>query len=160
MLVVTERGLILSAREKCLVAAVSQCLRGSRFAIVLGILIGAMPVSPVFADGVTIESEAPARSISITIENASTWSVLQALHDKFAIELDGPDAAVPPEPISMTLSGTLPSILERLLRNQNYMLVRSDQNVTGVAKILVLAASEKAPAKAPATDAPKPQEMP
>jgi hypothetical protein len=90
---------------------------------------------------VTIDGDHPAQSVNMNIDKASIGAVLQALHDKYGIEISGINEDIPSEPISVTLTGTLPSILERLLRNQNYMIVRSRKNITGVEKILITAAS-------------------
>jgi hypothetical protein len=105
--------------------------------------------SALYAEGVSIESEHPAQSININIDKVSIGAVLQALHDKYGIEVSGIDQDISNDPISVTLTGNLPSILERLLRNQNYMIVRSRKNITGVEKILISAASPADTSKSP-----------
>jgi hypothetical protein len=95
--------------------------------------------TPLRAEGVTINGEHPAQKIDMNIDNAPLGEVLKALHEKYGIEVAGVDDANADDPISMTISGNLPSILERLLRNRNYMLVRSHKNITGVEKILITA---------------------
>jgi hypothetical protein len=93
--------------------------------------------TPLRAEGVTINGEHPAQKIDMNIDSAPLSEVLKALHEKYGIEIAGDADA--DDPISMTISGNLPSILERLLRNRNYMLVRSHKNITGVEKILITA---------------------
>jgi hypothetical protein len=89
------------------------------------------------AEGVTIDGEHPAQKIDMKIDSVPLGEVLKALHEKYGIEIAGVDDADADDPISMTISGSLPTILERLLRNHNYMLVRSHGNITGVEKILI-----------------------
>jgi hypothetical protein len=121
--------------------------RASPTAAVLIYLLGC---STLYAQGVTIEGEHPAQSINISVDKVSIGAVLQALHDKYGIEVSGvDDTTVSNDPISVTLSGNLPSILERLLRNQNYLIVRSRKNVTGVEKILISAVTHDDASKNP-----------
>ncbi len=79
--------------------------------------------------------------------------------DKYGVALAGDGEAGTDSPITLTLEGNLPTILDRLLRNQNYMIVRSKTNVTGVEKILV-AAPDPPKAKAPAARPQEPTPMP
>jgi hypothetical protein len=102
------------------------------------------------ADGVNIESDNPATSIKVQVDKATIGDVLQALHEKYGVELAGNLDADSDAPMSTTFQGRLPDILERLLRNQNYMLVRSKKNPTGVEKILIAVPGSKAPKTAPA----------
>ncbi len=120
----------------------------------------ALPISAAFvcllgfsalhAEGVTIDGDHPAQSININIDKASIGAVLQALHDRYGIEVSGTDGDISNDPISVTFTGNLPSILERLLRNQNYMIVRSRKNITGVEKVLISAGSAPDASKGPA----------
>jgi hypothetical protein len=105
--------------------------------------------SVLHAEGVTIEGEHPAQSINVNVDKVSIGAVLQALHDKYGIEVSGINDEISNDPISVTLSGNLPAILERLLRNQNYMIVRSKKNITGVEKILISATNHDDAAKSP-----------
>lgn len=105
--------------------------------------------SVLHAEGVTIDGEHPAQSLNINIDKVSIGAVLQALHDKYGIEVSGIDDEISNDPISVTLSGNLPSILERLLRNQNYMIIRSRKNITGVEKILISAINHDNASKSP-----------
>lgn len=113
--------------------------------------------SPLLADGVTIAGASPAQSLDINVDKASISAVLQALHEKYGIEVIDNGAELSSEQISLTLTGSLPSILERLLRNQNYMIVRSQKNATGVERILISATSPPgAPKSVPAKEEPPP----
>lgn len=111
------------------------------------------------AEGVTIESDDPAQSIKLEVNNATIRDVLQALHDKYGVALTGDGEAGTDGLMTLTLEGSLPAILERLLRNQNYMIVRSTKNVTGVEEILIAVPSVpkgKTPASPPEEPTPMP----
>lgn len=110
------------------------------------------------AEGVTIESDNPRQSIRLKLDNATIRSVLQAVHDKYGIEVSAGDDPAFDDPVTATYEGNLPKILERMLRNQNYMLVRSAKNVTGVEKILITVVDRSKPMKP--TPAPEPTPMP
>jgi hypothetical protein len=112
------------------------------------------------AEGVTIESANPAQNIKIDVDKGTVRDVLQALHDKYGIELAGDGEAGSNDPMTVTLQGSLPGILERLLRNQNYMIVRSKKNVTGVEKILIAVPGVSKDAKTSSPSAPEPTPMP
>jgi hypothetical protein len=107
---------------------------------------------------VTIESANPAQSIKIDVDNGTIRDVLQALRDKYGVELAGDGEAGSNGPMTVTLQGSLPVILERLLRNQNYMIVRSKKNVTGVEKILIAVPGVSKDSKT--SPAPEPTPMP
>lgn len=129
-------------------------LRGLPMATAVTCLFGS---SALLADGVTIAGDRPAQSLDISIDKAPISAVLQALHEKYGIEVIDNSTDLASDQVSLTLSGSLPSILERLLRNQNYMIVRSQKNVTGVGRILISAASSPAaPKGAPAKEEPPP----
>lgn len=124
-------------------------------------LISLLGHSTLHAEGVNIAGDNPAQSINITVDKASIGAVLQALHDKYGIEVSGINDDISKDPVSVTLSGSLPTILERLLRNQNYLIVRSQKNITGVAKILISTASPSDSSKSPApNDAANKQQPP
>ena len=129
-------------------------LRGLPLAAAVTCLFGA---SALLADGVTIAGESPAQSLDISIDKAPISAVLQALHEKYGIEVINNSTDLASDQVSLTLNGSLPSILERLLRNQNYMIVRSQKNANGVERILISATSPPgAPKSVPAKEEPPP----
>jgi hypothetical protein len=110
--------------------------------------------APLHAEGVTVEGDHPAIKIDIKVDDEPIATVLETLHKKYGIEISGADKLEADDPISMTLSGNLPAILERLLRNQNYMIVRSWKNPTGVVKIMISRASHHDASEKPAPPPP------
>ena len=129
-----------------------------RHLVILFVLLSLAQPSNARAEGVTIESENPRQSITLKLENATIQNILQAVHDKYGIEISASDDPTFDDPITATFEGNLPKILERILRNQNYLLVRSAKNVTGVEKILITVVDRSKPMK-PATP-PEPTPMP
>jgi len=124
---------------------------------VLALLLGR---SDGHAEGVTIKSDDPAKSIEVSVDNATVRDVLAALRDKYGVELAGDGEAGASDPMTVTLQGNLPTILERLLRNQNYMIVRSKKNVTGVEKVLIAVPDSSKESKTSPAQPPEPTPMP
>jgi hypothetical protein len=124
---------------------------------VLALLLGR---SDGHAEGVTIKGDDPAKSIEVSVDNATVRDVLAALRDKYGVELAGDGEAGASDPMTVTLQGSLPTILERLLRNQNYMIVRSKKNVTGVEKVLIAVPDGSKESKTSPAQPPEPTPMP
>lgn len=124
---------------------------------VLALLLGH---SDGHAEGVTIKSDDPAKSIEVSVDNATVRDVLAALRDKYGVELAGDGEAGASDPMTVTLQGNLPTILERLLRNHNYMIVRSNKNVTGVEKVLIAVPDGSKESKTSPAQPPEPTPMP
>jgi hypothetical protein len=94
------------------------------------------------AANVAITDGDPRQTITVTIEGATVDLVLDSLHKKFGFELAGlPPNFAGGEAQTVTLSGNLHVILERLLRNWNHMIVRSPDNQSGIAKVMILNAT-------------------
>ena len=104
-------------------------------AIVLGSLL--VPIAAQAA-GVTISGDAPRNSISVSIEDAKVDAVLRDLQARYKFQVSGLEHAARGEAISVTMTGSLHAVLERLLRNRNHMIVRSPDNATGIAKVMIL----------------------
>jgi hypothetical protein len=124
---------------------------------VLALLLGR---SDGHAEGVTTKSDDPAKSIEVSVDNATVRDVLAAKRDKYGVELAGDGEAGASDPMTVTLQGNLPTILERLLRNQNYMIVRSKKNVTGVEKVLIAVPVGSKESKTSPAQPPEPTPMP
>ena len=113
----------------------------------------AMPTA-LYAASVTVSGNDPRKDITVTIEEATVDFVLEDLHKKYGFEVSGPKTDSEAELQTVTMSGSLQSILERLLRNWNHLIVRSPDNASGVAKVMILnsvyGATPPAPPAAPA----------
>lgn len=94
------------------------------------------------AAGVSVEEKSSPGTFKVTLNNASVADVLQTLHDKYGVEVQGLGDLTDTDPVSAEYSGRLPDILGRLLRNQNFSIVRSNSRPTGILKVFI--ASSKA----------------
>ena len=107
-----------------------------RFAVfVSGLLVSSQPVR---AAAITVEGDAPLKSITVTIEAATLSNVVRELSQKYSFEVQGLDDMNSTETLSATMSGSLRGILEGLLQNCNYMLIRSEDNKSGVEKLIIV----------------------
>jgi hypothetical protein len=114
-------------------------LRVGWAALALGCLLSQ---SAAQAANVTITEGDPRQNITVTIEDATVDFVLDNLHKRFGFELAGlPPNIAGGEAQTVTMSGNLHVILERLLRNWNHMIVRSPDNQSGIAKVMILNAT-------------------
>jgi hypothetical protein len=105
--------------------------------IVLGILFLA-PLGAHAASGITISGENARNRITITVEDAKVDRVLDALRKRFGFDLAGLPNTGSGEALTFTFSGSLHTILERLLRNRNHVIVRSADNASGISKVMIL----------------------
>ncbi len=87
---------------------------------------------------ITVTGDTPRQSITVAIEDATVDAVLKDLHKRYGFEVSGLDNAASGGALSITMTGNLQSVLERLLRNWNHMIVRSPDNASGIAKVMIL----------------------
>jgi hypothetical protein len=97
--------------------------------------------TPLRAESITIEGEDPRRGITVTIDNATVDLVIKDLQAKYGFEVGGLQNVNKGDPISTAISGDLRNVLERLLRNWNYLIVRSPKSDGGIAKVVIIDAS-------------------
>lgn len=106
---------------------------------VLGVCLGLLPMRMALAADVTIDGESPRQSIMLVVEDAPVETILENLREKYGFEIGGIERAIQrSDPLSLKLSGSLYSILERLLRNRNHVIVRSPDNLSGIEKVMIL----------------------
>lgn len=94
--------------------------------------------APALAANVTVSGDSPRSAITVTIEDATVDLVLEDLRKKYGFEVGGLENARDGDALSATMSGSLQAILERLLRNRNHLIVRSPDNESGIAKVMIL----------------------
>src|SRR5262249_46275401 len=63
---------------------------------------------------------------------------MRELSQKYGFEVQGLDDVKDTPSLSTTMSGSLRSIVEGLLQNCNYMLVRSGDNKSGIEKLIIV----------------------
>jgi hypothetical protein len=101
--------------------------------------------TPVLAASITVNGDSPLRSITVTIENATVDLVLEDLSKKYGFQVGGLQNVNKGDPLSATMTGSLQSVLGRLLRNWNHMIVQSSDNDRGIVKVMILDSAYGAP---------------
>jgi hypothetical protein len=107
-------------------------------------------VVPASAGPLVISGEDPKQEITVVTENSTVDRILQDLAARYGFEIKGIHNVGMGDALSGKMSGNLHDVLSRLLRNWNHMIVRSPDNASGVAKVMILDASYGA-APTPAT---------
>jgi hypothetical protein len=107
-------------------------------AFVFGCLMSPMALH---AAAISVAGEAPRQSITVTVEDATVDAVIEDLHKRYGFEVSGLQNAQRSEHLSVTMTGSLQSVIERLLRNWNHAIVRSADNESGIAKVMILNAT-------------------
>lgn len=102
------------------------------------------------AADVKISGEHPLERITVKVEEAKADRVLDALRQRYDFELVGLANAGKGDALTVTLSGSLRTVLERLLRNRNHLIVQSRDRAGGIEKVVVLDAAYGAVAARPA----------
>ncbi|MBY0562359.1 hypothetical protein [Hyphomicrobium sp.] len=94
---------------------------------------------PLQAAGLTVAGDSPRDNVTLTIEDMAMGAILQNLGAKYGFKILGVEKVDEGgDTLSATLSGNLNSILERLLRNRNHVIVRSADTVSGIEKVIVI----------------------
>jgi hypothetical protein len=101
------------------------------------------------AASVKVSGDAPRRSITVEIDGATVGAVLEDLRTRYRFEVSGLGNAANGDALTMTISGNLRDVLGRLLRNRNHMIVRSADNASGIAKVMILNSTYGAGPKRP-----------
>jgi hypothetical protein len=105
--------------------------------LVGGLLLSAHPVR---AAAISIEGDAPLKSISVTIDGATLHNVVQELSQRYGFKVQGLSST---ETLSINLSGSLWTVLEGVLRNCNYILIRSTVKMSGLERVIVLNCTQR-----------------
>jgi len=119
------------------------------------------PLTTLRAESVTIEGSSPSESVQFIMTASTTADALQAIHEKYGVEVTGSDNISGNDPTSTTYTGSITSIVGRLLRNQNFVIVRGNKNVTGIDRIQISGSTHAAdPKNAPNNPPPQTPPMP
>jgi hypothetical protein len=95
----------------------------------------------VCAAAITVEGDAPLKSIAVTIEGATLNNVVLDLSQKYGFEVKGVEMLNNAYTLSARMSGSLRSVLEKLLQHCNYcnyMILPSPDNKSGVERVVIL----------------------
>jgi hypothetical protein len=119
------------------------------------VVAGALALSSGANAGVVTVTQGGANAdVTVTVQDATVDVVLQELQEKFGFEVEGLGNASKSEALTATMSGSVVSVVERLLRNWNHMVIRAPDKPGGIEKILIIdttygtAASQSKDAKA------------
>jgi hypothetical protein len=94
------------------------------------------PASPA-----TIEGAEPRKEITIHTDNTSIGDVIDALRKQYDFEVKGLEHLNKTQSTSQTYVGDIETVLRRLLRNRNYVIVRSADNKSGIDELVILDSS-------------------
>lgn len=122
-----------------------------RFWAVLLLISAAQPIAAgVGTEPVEIANEPETGLVTIVAEHASLDEILEKLAEQFEFNIEhGAEVKAVAAPFSIKVSGTLETVLKRLLRNRNYLIVRSSGDSEKVEKIVILTATEGSPPSKP-----------
>ena len=90
------------------------------------------------APGVTIKADSASQALELKMESASLPDVIGQLQKTYSFEVRGIEKLAASEPLTAEMKGTLHKVLDRLLRNRNYMIVRAPENAGRVERLVIL----------------------
>lgn len=100
-----------------------------------------------WAAAIKVDGDDPLKSIALTIEATTLKSVLLELGEKYRFEVKGVEMLNDTDPLSATISGSLRSVLEGLMRycnHCNYMILPEQDNEIGIGKLILLKSPQPA----------------
>ncbi len=106
--------------------------------LILATMLIGISTSMVTAASIRVEGDRPNQDLRIHLENASVERALGILSKKFGFEYIGPANGKSSSNVSMTLSGTLDTILGRLLRNRNHSIVRAASSPGQIRRVVLI----------------------
>jgi hypothetical protein len=109
---------------------------------------------PAHAATVDIKGDEARKAVTVVAEESTVGQILQDLAGKYGFKIMGIEHAGAAETVSAQMTGSLSVVVERLLRNWNYLIVRSRDNASGIESITILDAKYGA---APSKHAPADQ---
>ncbi len=92
----------------------------------------------IYANQVTIAESKTKQSITIEIKDATLSDVLAEIGKNFNFHIKGLEKNIVSDRFSATYQGTLQTILDRLLRNRNYMIVHREDKKQKIDKLVIL----------------------
>ncbi|MGI9382488.1 MAG: hypothetical protein ACR2PO_04990 [Methyloligellaceae bacterium] len=103
------------------------------------LLLGCLVAAPALhAEAIRIDGDNPRSRITVTIVSASVDRVLRDFGETYGFEVKGLKNTRKVDAFSATMSGRLEDIMQRLLRNWNYMIIRSPDNKSGIKEVMIL----------------------
>jgi len=109
--------------------------RHSRLAAGLVLLALAPPAHAATVD--TKDDEAR-KTITVVAEESTVRQILLHLAGKYGFKIEGIQHAGAAETVSAKMTGSLSDVVARLLRNCNYLIVRSPDDAGGIESVMIL----------------------
>jgi len=112
--------------------------------MVLGIVASCLltglgiPMPRAMAEAVEVTGTEPQREIVLNVDGAQIGEILGRLAEQYGFQVKGSEKMAGAPPMSMNVKGSLEVVLNRLLRNRNYLIVRSADNASGIEKVVIL----------------------
>jgi len=90
---------------------------------------------------ISVEGNDSGTVVTVIAENAMVGEILKQLGERYDFAIEGVEFFKSAEPISTNLSGDLKEIVKRLLRNWNYVNVRSSERPAAGARVVMIDAN-------------------
>jgi hypothetical protein len=94
-------------------------------------------------------ADGPRCSISIARDQVQLDVLLDHLSKRHGFTIGGLQFAHGGEPLALTMRGSLRVVLQRLLRNRNYLIVHSSERECGIERVVVINGAYGAPSHTP-----------
>ena len=99
---------------------------------------GIFASTSVLAGKINIQKHEENKKVIIDVKDATITDVLDEIGKSFQINVKGLEENRTNEKISVKYEGNLKSILGRLLKNRNYLIVHSSNNKNTIEKLVIL----------------------
>jgi hypothetical protein len=116
----------------------------------VAVCVAACTSVQVWAGDVQIERADSPDQITLNLKDASVDEVLEALAARFGLKIEYERRTAGPARFSGRLHGSLDQVLERILRHESHIIVRSPTSPGGIGRVAVLGASQSAQQGLPA----------
>lgn len=104
------------------------------------------------AGTINVDGSEFGRTVRVVAADASISSVLQDLSEKFGFSVEGLEHADAKSAITGKLEGSLESVLKRVLRNQNFIVVHAHGKAGGITRVRLLSTNTGATQVPPTVD--------
>lgn len=111
--------------------------------IAVALILLFITYSSAYSQIIQISGQSPKMEISVLAEDASTADVLMAIAEKYQFKISGIEKLFSDKKFSAEFKGNLPTILQRLLRNNNHLIVSSSKTISGIERIVILEEGSK-----------------
>jgi hypothetical protein len=96
---------------------------------------------------IKVDGDDRLKGIAVTIVRATLKNVLLDLSEKYRFEIKGVEMLNNTDPLSAKMSGSLRSVLEKLMRycnHCNFMILPDEDNEIGIGKLILLKSPQPA----------------